>query len=167
VAEDLKQLWGWAREKWLPVQPWSPLLASGMTLGAGFCKEHSLRILLLCLAVGFFLAAAADFARSLLDRESGNASDEGPPERIPVTWQQVVLAAVLALLYFFMIFAGFNLLFLPSGFALVFMIVGVLAVSSLAAWRNVRLWWREGADYEQALKEEEQISHNLRIPPVR
>lgn len=167
MGEDFKELWAWAREKWLPLEPWSPFLASGMTLGAGFCKVRSLRVLLLCLAVGFFLTAAADFARSLLDRDSGNASNEGPPGRVPVTWQQVVLAAILALLYFFMIFAGFKLLFLPSGPALVLMIFGVLVVSVLAAWRNVRLWWREGADYEQALKEEAQIPHKLRIPPVR
>jgi hypothetical protein len=63
--------------------------------------------------------------------------------------------------------AGFNLVFFPSGAALILMILGTFVVSVLAAWRNVRLWWREGADYEQALKEEAQMSPKLRIPPVR
>ncbi|HEX7289349.1 MAG TPA: hypothetical protein VF532_24410 [Candidatus Angelobacter sp.] len=167
MSGDFTTLWQWTREKWLPLRPLTPFLASGLTLGAGFCTVRPLRIFLLCLALGLFLEVAADFARTLLDRETGYASYQGPPQTIPVTPAQLALAGALALVYFFMIFAGLAMFFLPSGLGLVLIVLGVLALSSLAAWRNVRLWWREGADYEQALKEESNMSHKLRIPPVR
>jgi hypothetical protein len=167
LGKDFTTMWQWAREKWLPIQPLTPFLASGLTLGAGFCTVRPLRILLLTLALVLFLEVAADFARTLLDRQSGYASYQGPPKTVPVTPAQIALAAALALMYFFMIFAGLAMFFLPSGLGLVLIILGVLVLSSLAAWRNVRLWWREGADYEQALKEESKMSRKLRIPPVR
>jgi hypothetical protein len=167
LGEDLKTLLRWAREKCLPIQPLTPFIASGLTLGAGFCSSHPLRVLLLSLAIVLFLYLAADLAQSLLDRETGYASYLGPPKTIPVTAAQIELATVLALIYFFMIFEVVKLFILPSGIGLVLVILGILVLSSLAAWRNVRLWWREGADYEQALKEEAQMLHKLRIPPVR
>jgi hypothetical protein len=156
----------WVREKWLFLQPLMPFIASGLTLGAGFCSFRPLRVLLLCTGLVLFLVVAADFARSLLDRETGYASYEGPPKNIPVTPLQVVLAAALAVIYTVMIGEGLKLLFLPSGLVFVLMVFGVFVLSALAAWHNVRQWWREGADYEQALKEEAQMSHKLRIPPV-
>jgi hypothetical protein len=167
LGEDFGTVLQWAREKWLLLRPLAPFIASLLTLGAGFCTVRPLRIFLLCLALILFLEVAADFARTLLDRETGYASYQGPPQTVPVTFAQVALAAALALIYFCMIFAGLKLLFLPSGLGLVAIILGVVVLSSLAAWRNVRLWWREGADYEQALKEEAQMSRKLRIPPVR
>jgi len=58
--------------------------------------------------------------------------------------------------------------FIDSSRDLFLLIVPVtFAISLLAAWRNVRLWFREGTDYEQALKEQEGQSHKLHIPPVR
>jgi hypothetical protein len=167
LGEDFGTLLQWSREKWLPLRPLTPFLASGFTLGAGFCTVRPLRIFLLCLALVFFLELAAEFARTLLDRETGYASYQGPPKTVPVTPAQVGLAALLAFIYFCMIFAGLKLFFLPSGLGLAGIMLGVFVLSSLAAWRNVRLWWREGADYEQALKEEATMSRKLRIPPVR
>ena len=167
MGEDWKLLLRWAREKSLPLQPFRPFIASALTLGAGFCPSRPLRILLLSLAIVLFLYVAADVAQSMLEKERGYASYKGPPKRLPVTPFQVVLAAALAVIYSLMVLGAFKLLFLPSGYGLALIALGVLVLSSLAAWRNVRLWWRQGADYEQALKEEAQMSRKLRIPPVR
>jgi hypothetical protein len=167
LGEDWKMLLRWAWEKSLPLRPLMPFIASALTVGAGICSSRPLRVLLLSLAIVLFLYVAADVARSMLDKETGYASYQGPPKHLPVTPFQVVLAAALAVIYSFMILEAFKLLFLPSGYGLALIALGVFVLSFLAAWRNVRLWWREGADYEQALKEEAQMSRKLRIPPVR
>lgn len=156
------------RELYLPVERFTPFVASALTLVAGFCPSRSLRYLCLSIAVVLFLVVAADLARSLLDKNLNKpthwASYQGPPKEIPVTPFQIVLTAALALIYASMIFAGLHTLFLSSLFMFLIMMLGVVALSTLAAWRNVRLWYLEGADYEQALKEEAATPHKLHIP---
>lgn len=155
------------RESCRPFERFMPFVASGLTLVAGFCPSRSLRYLCLSLAVALFLLIAADLARSLLDEDLNRphqyASSQGPPEKIPVSPFQILLAAMLALLYASMIFAGLHIFFVSSIFLSVVMAAGVLVLSGLAAWRNVRLWYREGTDYEQALKEEAATPHTLHI----
>ena len=70
---------------------------------------------------------------------------------------------LLALLYASMIFVGFHTLILSSVFMFVVMTSGVLMLSGLAAWRNVRFWYREGTDYEKALKEDAATPRKLHI----
>ena len=156
------------RELYLPLERFTPFVASALTLVAGFCPSRSLRYFCLSMAVVLFLVIAADLARSLLDENLNKpahwASDQGPPKEIPVTLFQVVLTVALALIYASMIFAGLHILFVSSIFLSVVMAAGVLVLSTLAAWRNVRLWYLEGADYEQALKEEAATPHKLHIP---
>jgi len=157
------------REACRPLQRFTPFVASALTLVAGFCPSRSLRYLCLSIAVVLFLVIVADLARSFLDRDLNKpahwASHQGPPEKIAVSGSQVLLTAALALIYAGMIFAGLHTLFLSSAFMFLVMTTGVLVLSGLAAWRNVRFWYREGADYEQALKEERGIKRKLHIPP--
>lgn len=169
MGETFKLVYQRIHDALLPLQPLAPFLGCGLIVVAGFCSYRPLRLLCLAVAVILLLFVAADFARSLLDRETGpgNASYQGPPARIPVTLFQVILTVIAALTYFFMIFVGLHSFLLSSGPVLLVMVPGILVFSSLAAWRNVRLWYREGADYEQALKEDEGQSHKLHIPPVR
>jgi hypothetical protein len=150
----------------LPLQRFTALIASALTLASGFCSSRPLRLLCLFLAVLLFLTVAADFARSLLDREP-NVSAQPNPDSIPVTPPQVFLAAIVACVYAGMMFVGLSTVVASSGIAFFVMSPGIVVLSSLAAWHNVRLWYREGADYEQVLKEEEGQSHKLHIPPVR
>lgn len=161
------------REKCLPLQHMAPFLGSGLILAAGFCSSPPLRFLCLSAGIVLLLFVAADFARSLLDRETGNASYQGAPRHIPVTPAQVFLALIVAAVYFFMILTGLYTVFFRSYEffssvpVLLVLLPGTLVFSSLAAWRNVRLWYREGTDYEQALKEEESQSNKLPVPPVQ
>lgn len=156
-----------ARERCLPLRHLAPFAGSGLVVTAGFCSSRPLRFACLSVALILFLFVTADFARSLLDRSTGNASYQGPPKHIPVTPSQVFFTLIVAAAYFFMIFAGLHGLFETSGVVFFAMAPGIFLFSTLAAWRNVRLWYRDGADYEQALKEEAGQSHKLRIPPIR
>lgn len=157
------------REFCLPFERFIPFVASALTFIAGFSPSRSLRYLCQSVAVVLFLVVVADVARSFLDaglnKSAHWASYQGPPEKIRVSPFQVVLTAALALIYASMIFAGLHTLFLSSTLMFLIMVPGVLVVSGLAAWRNVRLWYREGADYEQALKEEAAAPHTLHTPP--
>jgi hypothetical protein len=146
--------------------PWYLLIASALTLASGFCKGP-LRFALLSVAVILFISVTADFARSLLEKETSYASLQGPPQVVPVTPMQMLFAALLAGVYTCMISAGLRLLFLPGGLGFLVMLPCTFVLSFLAAWRNVRLWYRHAIDYEQALKEDAGQSHRLRIPPVR
>jgi hypothetical protein len=49
----------------------------------------------------------------------------------------------------------------------VVMLPCTFVLSYLAAWRNVRLWYRHAMDYEQALSEDAQQSHRIDITSVR
>jgi hypothetical protein len=146
--------------------PWYLLIASALTLTSGFCKGP-LRFALLSVAVILFISVTADFARSLLEKETSYASFQGPPQVVPITPMQIVFATLLAGVYTCMISAGLRLLFLPGGLGFLVMLPCTFVLSFLAAWRNVRLWYRHAIDYEQALKEDAGQSHRLRIPPVR
>ncbi len=156
------------RGNFLPLQHLAAFAGSVLILVASLCASRPLRILCLAVAVILLLFVAADFARSLLDRER-YVGDEPPRPDNPVTAVEVVLTTIIAAIYFCLLLAGLYTLLFSSFLVLLIMVPAVAVFSSLAAWRNVRLWYREGADYEQALKEEEEEeghSHKLYIPPV-
>ncbi len=153
-------------EAFLPLQRFNAFIASALTLVSGFCSSRPLRLLCLSVAVLLFLAVAADFARSLLDREP-NGAPETSRYNLPVTPPQVFLTAIVACVYAVMMLIGLSTAVTSSGIAFFVISPGILVLSSLAAWHNVRLWYREGEDYEQVLQEEEGQSHKLHIPPVR
>ena len=154
------------REALLPLQRFTALIASALTLASGFCSSRPLRLLCLSVAVLLFLMVAADFARSLLDREPNDATQPNL-YNLAVTPPQIFLTAIVACVYGAMIFIGLSTVVTSSGIAFFVITPGILVLSSLAAWHNVRLWYREGEDYEQVLQEEEGQSHKLHIPPVR
>ena len=163
MRDQWQQLIQWLRESSAPLERWYPLIASALTLASGFCKGP-LRFAMLSLAVLLFVSVAADFARSLLEKDSGYASVQGPPTITPVTPLQFILATLFAGVYSCMIFGGLRLLFFPSGLGFLIILPCIFVLSFLAAWRNVRLWYRQAIDYEQALNEEAQ-AHDVRVPP--
>lgn len=155
------------REKCLPLQHFAPFVGSGLVAAAGFCSSRALRFACLSAAIVVLLFVTADFARSLLDNESGDAGYDRTAKDNPVTTAQVFLSFILAAVYFGMIFSGLYALFISSRFVLFVMTPAVLVFSGLAAWRNVRLWYRQGEDYEEALREETALLEKLHVPPVR
>jgi hypothetical protein len=163
VAEELRQFVDWARESSARYQRWFPLVASALTLLSGFCKGP-LRFTILAIAIVLFISVAADFARSLLEKETGYASFQGPPKVVPVTPIQIALATLFACIYTGMIFTGMHLLFLPAGLGFLVMLPCTFVLSYLAAWRNVRNWYRHAMDYEEALNEDAQ-AHDVHVSP--
>lgn len=154
------------RERCLPLQHLAPFLGSGLVVTAGFCSSRLLRFSCLSVAIVLFVFVTADFARSLLDTETGDASYDRPAKDDAATPSQVFLTFILAATYFCMIVLGLYGLFVSSRFISFVMIPAALVFSALAAWRNVRLWYRQGADYEEALKEEAVQLEKLHIPPT-
>lgn len=166
MAAILKLGYGRVSDAFLPLRRFTALIASALTLASGFCSSRPLRLLCLSVAVLLFLTVAADFARSLLDREPNGATQPNL-YNLPVTPPQVFLTGIVACVYAGMMFIGLSTVVTSSGIAFFVISPGIVVLSSLAAWHNVRLWYREGEDYEQVLKEEEGQSHKLNIPPVR
>jgi hypothetical protein len=162
LAEAWREVVSWVRESCTPYQRFFPFVASALTLVSGFCKGP-LRFAAMGLAIILFIFVAADFARSLLEKETSYASVQGPPAITPVTPFQIVLATLFAIVYSFMIFGGLRLLFFPSGLGFFVILPCIFVLSFLAAWRNVRLWYRQAIDYEQALNEEAQ-AHDVHAP---
>lgn len=166
MAETFQQLIEWLRGIHYRLEHWYLLMASVLTLASGFSKGP-LRFTALLLAVVLFLLVIADFARSRLEKDTSYTSLQGPPDVVPVTPVQVGFAIVLAAIYTGMIAGGLRFLFFPAGLGILVILPCTFILSFLAAWRNVRMWYRHAMDYEQALKEDEGQSHRLRIPPVR
>jgi hypothetical protein len=135
-----------------PLGHWAPLAASALFAAAGLSHSTFLRILAYSLATILALLIAADLARSLLETEPASASrDARPAKHAQVTVLQLVITAVLASIYTYFIFVGLGpwtpFMFVPP----------IYLLSCLAAWRNVRLWYRQGAEYEIELKQAEEI----------
>lgn len=169
MGDSWRLLFQWLGEKCLPLQHLAPFLGSALVVAAGFCSSRSLRFSLLAVAIVLFLFVTADFARSLLDKEAGDPSYDRPAQDNPVTTAQVFLTSILAAVYFGIIFSGLYGLFISSRFVLFVMTPAVLVFSGLAAWRNVRLWYVQGEDYEEVLREEaaQLEKMNMHVPPIR
>jgi len=150
-----------------PYRPWAPALASGMVIVAGLLHSGFLRTAACIAAVALFLFVAADLARSLLETRpilDRRLFAGRPKKNVPVTWHQITLAAILAGFYTFLIFGGLHLFVFNLKLPLLLLIIpGVVVISALAAWRNIQLWYEEGADYEEELMEEEDAKQ-LHLP---
>lgn len=87
------------------------------------------------------ILVAVDIARSLLENESAKTEALHARAKQPVTASRVFLALVLAVLYTFLIFIGIGL------WTPLFILPFIFAFASVAAWRNARLWFEQGAEY--------------------
>lgn len=141
-----------------PLGRYSPLAASALFAGCAFAHSTLLRLLGYSLASVLVFLIAVDLANSLLEGEPVAVEHERNKrlKYIPVTWPQFVLTAVLAALYTWFVFVGLGP-WTPWMF-------GVLAypLCCIVAWRNVRLWYQQGTDYEEVLKEEEELQQARR-----
>ena len=145
-----------------PLGRYSPLAASALFAVCGFCRSALLRTLGYAVASVLVFLIAVDLANSLLEREPVAVEHERSKhlKYIPLTWPQFVLTAALATLYTWFVFIGLGP-WTPWVF-------GFLAypLCCMVAWRNVRLWYQQGCDYEEVLKEEEQLEQQHRSRAV-
>jgi prepilin signal peptidase PulO-like enzyme (type II secretory pathway) len=136
-----------------PLGRYSPFAASALFAASAFSHSMTLRLLAYGVATILALFIAVDLAHSLLELESPSVERERSRRLryIPVNWFQFALAAALAAIYTWFIFVGLGP-WTPFVFAVL-----LYPLCYLVAWRNVRLWYQQGADYEEVLKEEAEL----------
>jgi hypothetical protein len=163
----LKWLLAWLVDLHAPLGRWSPFAAAACFAASRFVPSAGLRILLVCTAGILALLISADLARGLLDRQPAtSAGGRAVPEKdAPLTVVQMVFVGVVASVYTAMIFvgvAGINPLIS------IFLLPLIFVLACLAARRNVKLWYQQGAEYEQELKQAEvQQAQRERLKEMR
>lgn len=147
LSDYLRTLIRWLASLHAPLGRGSPFAASALFLVAGFAHSrlvHSLAYLGACAVLALI---AADIAKSFIDPGSF------PLRRAaPLTWPifafRLLLTACLGGIYSFFVFVGVG----PWMPILVWPVI--LAICFFIAWRNVDLWYEEGAEFEEELAEE-------------
>jgi 4-hydroxybenzoate polyprenyltransferase len=139
---------------WLRHRRWIPIAASVAMFLAHFLQSRLLRTSVLWLSCVVFVLVVRDLAQQFLDRSYSRR--DGASKRIPVTPAQILLAAMLAVVYSFLVAAGLNLFFLPSRLTVFVMFPAIFLICGFVAWHNVTLWYEQGAEYEEDLNQLEQ-----------
>lgn len=137
-----------------PVGRYSPLAASALFAASAFVHSVLFRLIAYAVATVLVFLIAVDLANSLLEREPVQVERERNRhlQYIPANWPQFALTAVLAALYTWLVFVGLGP-WTPWIFAAL-----AYPLCCLVAWRNVHLWYQQGVEYEEVLKEEEQFA---------
>jgi len=151
VDEKVGNFLRWLQSRHAPLGRVAPLAASALFAVGGLAHSTLLQTLVYILASVIAILIALEIATEILGPDDAERLRRaGQPERrVPLSPFQFVLAAIQAAIYTVLIFAG-----LGPATPFIF-IIPVFAFSSIAAWRNVRLWYREGADFEDRLHEAE------------
>ena len=156
-------------------RPWAPLLSAGLAAGARFIPWAALRVATTGAALALFMMLAADVARSLTEPDRGPSDPLRPSRKMPVTFFQIVLAGALTVIYLFLVFGALqpflSILTAGADWTNAISIPAIYAISCMVAWHNVRLWFYEGAEYEEMLEEEKNALaekerlKQMRLPP--
>jgi hypothetical protein len=153
-------------------KPWAPLCSAALAYGASFVHSPLLRITTIGVALLLFLIAATEIAGHLLEPDRGPISPLRHSERVPVTPLQVILTWAMASIYTFLILGALEpivaALARPTLWTIVIVAALVFPLCCLVAWRNVRLWSYEGAEYEELLNEEKNaLAEKERLKQMR
>ena len=165
--------------RWLQVQrffslkrPWVPLLCGALAYGASYIQSPTIRSTAAGLAVILFLIAGIDVAIGLVETDHGPSNPLRPSQRVPVTPFHIVLTGALGAIYAFLILGALqplvSILTLPTMWTLVIVAPASYLIACLVAWRNVRLWAHEGAEYEELLNERRnELAEKERVKKMR
>jgi hypothetical protein len=153
-------------------KPWAPLGSAALAYGASFVHSPLLRITTIGVALLLFLIAATEIAGHLLEPDQGPINPLRHSERVPVTPLQVILTWAMASIYTFLILGALEpivaALARPTLWTIVIVAALVFLLCCLVAWRNVRLWSYEGAEYEELLNEEKNaLAEKERLKQMR
>jgi len=133
-----------------PLGRWTPFAASVLFAASGLSHSIFLRIIAYIGALVLALLIAADVAGPFVDPHS---FPDRPAARtlltLPMLFVRLALTGVLGSIYTFLVFIGIGL------WAPFILLPFLFAICSLIAWRNVDLWYEQGAVFEQELKETE------------
>jgi hypothetical protein len=141
-----------------PWRPWAPATALAFAYLARQTGSVILRALAAVAALILFLLVSVDAARSLWEVDRGPWNPLRYSTKVRVTPLHLVLVAALACIYAFsIIFLLASFLILPSWWVLLVISPFVFAAAGLVAWHNVRLWAFQSVEYEELLKDEQQV----------
>ena len=147
LRDHLRSLVRWLASLHAPTGRWSTLVATGLCLLAGL--SHLLIVYYLayfsaCLLLMLF---AADLAKSFIDPGSFPLHP-APPMSWPMLAFRLLLTAIIGTTYSVCVWVGIG----PWLPLIVYPVV--LIVCFGVAWRNLQLWYEQGAEFEQELAEE-------------
>lgn len=152
-----------------PWRPWAPAAAIGLAFLARYTNSIILRGLSSVAALILFLLVSVDAARSLWEADLGPWDRRRYLPKMRVGPFQILLAAALALIYACSImFLLASFLILPSWWVFLTISPFVFIAAGLVAWHNVRLWAFQSVEYEEMLKDAQQVeAENERVKQMR
>jgi len=151
VGDDLRKLVRWLAALHAPLGHWAPIAASVLFAASGLSHSIFLRIIAYTGALSLALLIGADVARPFVDPHSFPARPASAHTQLtlPMLFVRLALTGILGGIYTFLVFVGIGL------WAPFILLPFLFVISSLIAWRNIDLWYEQGAEFEQELKETE------------
>jgi hypothetical protein len=151
---------------------WAPVLCAGLAYGASYIPSPAIRWTTTGMAVILFLIAGVDVALGLVEADHGPFNPLRPTQRVPVTFFHIALTAALGAIYTFLLLGALqplvSMLTAPTPWTLVITVPVTGLIACLVAWRNVRLWAHEGAEYEDLLNERQhELEEKERLKQMR
>ena len=122
-----------------------------MFAASGLSHSIFLRFIAYIGALVLALLIGADVARPFVDPHSfpDRPASARMPLTLPMLFIRLALTGILGSIYTFLVFVGIGL------WAPFILLPFLFVICSLIAWRNVDLWYEQGAVFEQELKETE------------
>ncbi|HEU4413464.1 MAG TPA: hypothetical protein VFT65_01680 [Candidatus Angelobacter sp.] len=159
MSENFRALVRWLADLHAPLGRWSPLAATALFAGSSFLHFSLLRGLCYLGALVLVILIAGDIAHSFVDTQAYPDRAGHARLTLPMLAIRVLLSAVLAGSYTFLLFVGLGALVPLLLWPVLFVIC------ALVAWRNVDLWYEQGAVFEEELKEI-QAAENIPHSPL-
>jgi hypothetical protein len=147
LLERLRSLVRWLASLHAPTGRWSALAATGLFLGARLTRSALVYSLAYFAACVILILFAADLAKSFIDPGSF-PQQPAPRMSLPMLVFRVLLTLVVGGTYSMGVWVGLGP-WLPP---IVYPVIAVICL--LIAWRNLELWYEQGAEFEQELAEE-------------
>jgi hypothetical protein len=149
VGENIRKIILWLSAIHAPLGRWAPIAASALFATSGLSHSNFLRNIAYIGALVLALLICADVARPFVDPHwfPDRPASARTLLTLPMLFVRVALTGILGGIYTFLVFIGI-------GFWAPFILLPFLfVICSLIAWRNLDLWYQQGAEFEQELKE--------------
>ena len=162
MGDYFRKLVRWLAALHAPLGHWAPIAASALFATSGLSHSTFLRIIAYIGALVLALLIGADAARPFVDPHS--FPDRPASARtlltLPMLFVRVALTGILGSIYTLLVFVGIGPL------APFILLPFLFVICSLIAWRNVDLWYEQGVEFEQELKETQrsQGHSNFSVP---
>ena len=162
MGENIRKIILWLSSLHAALGRWAPIAASALFAASGLSHSNFLRIIAYIGALALALLIGADVARPFVDPHwyPNRSASAHTLLTLPMLFVRVALAGILGGIYTFLVFVGI-------GFWAPFILLPFLfVICSLIAWRNLDLWYEQGAEFEEELAEAEQ-RHSSATHPGR